>query len=708
MNLMAERRSLSIMMCVTLLTIAVGCCQVKTAAAPKNLVINESFEQATANPWQPAAWTFGADGAARGSLSRVENGFHGLAAARLANQSPRQPGVFVRLFQKIAVERHTDYVISMYVRCKSVGYAWFGGGPGWAVRQPLPQDTAGKWVRVSVACNSGDLDTWELLILSEDLAGALDIDAVQMEKGKVATEFHGEPFVATLQNQAYAGVYESPKEVNVSLSVNNYEDRELPVTATWQLRRLSDGKASQGKVSLNVAPKGSAQARLPFPGDAGYGLYEYRVRASSAAGDQIEAEARVAIMRAPPPDRQMDSLGFNVHVAGDDGARLLRRLGLRWVRVDWHWYLCEPQRGAVAWGFMDGQVKVAEQYGLKLFPIFGAGSAPAWAQLPDDTFNPREHADYVRRVLERYKGKIPAFNVWNEPDPSVIKHPELWLADVKAVHAAARAVDPNCKIVGLGMCANVGNPGHWHYPILNPPFSVGQYLDAYDWHPYPAPRNRRPEDANAICDGVDSLKDAAPKIRALVAGKELWVSEFGFSVCKPLDSTAMNLKGELIIVEAAKSPMYPLDVTEKQQGDYLARQVMLELAYGIDRIFLYQLGPDGTDEGFEGQLGVTRLRPNGFSAKLAYVQIANLVQELAGVTPAGVEMPSPNIRVARFRRGDMDVVAAWTVRGTAKLNCRVIDGYQSDPFGNRTPRQGAITAELTESPIFLVGKKVEY
>ena len=528
-----------------------------------------------------------------------------------------------------------------------------------------------------------------------------------MEKEKAGTEVNGEPFVATLQNKAYAGVYELPKEVEVLLKVSNHEDHELPVTAIWQLRRLPDGGVSQGKVSLNVAPHGSARARLPFPAAAGYGLYEYRVRASSSKAYEIECEARVAIMRTLTQDREMDSLGFNIHVAGDDTARLLRRLRLRWARVDWHWYLCEPKRGAVAWGFMDRQVKVAEKYGLKLFPIFGAGSAPAWAQLKDDTFNPPEHADYVRRVLERYKGKIPAFNVWNEPDPSAIKNPKMWLADVKEVHAAARSVDPKCKIVGIGMCGNDGDPGHWHWPLLNPPISLGQYLDAYDWHPYPAPRNRRPEEVNNICDGVDSMKESVPKIRALVAGKKVWITEHGFSICKPVDSSAMNINGILLTVKAAISPLYPLDVTEKQQGDYLVRQVILELAYGIDKVFLYQLGPDGPGDGYEEGFGITRRRPNGLSAKLAYVQIANMIYELAGAVPVRVEIPSSNIRVVRFRRGAMDVVAAWTVRGTAKLNFLITNGYQSDPFGNRHPTQGEIIIELTESPIFVVGRKVE-
>ncbi|MHB1455312.1 MAG: carbohydrate binding domain-containing protein [Armatimonadota bacterium] len=668
-----------------------------------NLVKNPSFEEGSSNPWRPNNWMTSFDGNAHGSIDRIQNCYHGLSAIRVINQTQRVPGSFIRIYQSITVKPDTDYVISMYVRCKSVGYAWFGGGPKWMLREKLPQDTNGKWLRVSIPFKSDDSGRWDFMIVSEDTAESLDIDAVQIEEGKSATPFHGEIFHASVDNKSYAGIYKSPKEVAVTLGVNNFMDIPLTVISNWQLRRLpGNDVVSSGTSVLKIAADGASKVTLPFPRKATYGLYEYMVT-TSAKNYIVKSEARIAIMRDPPISREMDNLGINIHVAGDDTARLMRRIGLRWARIDWHMQLCAPSKDQVIWDFIDRQVAVADKYGLKLFPIFGAGDPPAWMRLDDGTFNVQYHADYIGSILRRYRGKIPAFNVYNEPESGAItafKNPGLWEADLKAVRKAARAADPDAMIVGIGLSGNTGDPGDWWFnPLMRSSIALGQYLDACDWHNYPAPRNRRPEETNAICSGVDGLRESVPKARAFVSGKELWITEHGFSVCNPHNPSvaAMN---------KSDNPMAPFEVTEKQQGDYLVRQVILELAYGIDRVFLYQLGPDGTDDSYEGQFGITRNRPNGLSAKLAYVQIANMIQELAGAVPVKVYIPSPNVRIARFHRGSTDVVAAWTVRGSAKLSFQIDDGFQGDPFGNRSPIQGAVTVKITESPIFLVGKNI--
>lgn len=529
------------------------------------------------------------------------------------------------------------------------------------------------------------------------------IDALQADEGKSAMTLRGDAFRATLGNDAFAGIYKSPKGVAVTLSADNLLNLPLAVTSDWQLRRLpGNGVVSSGRVTLRVAPGGHSKTVLPFPARAGFGLYEYLV-STSAQGHSVKSEARVAIMRAPPDSREMDNLGMNIHVAGEENARLVRRLGLRWTRVDWHMQLCAPGKDQVIWDFMDRQVAASDKYGLKLFPIFGAGDPPAWMQLSNGTFNVQYHADYIASIMRRYKGKIPAFDVYNEPEQGAItayKNPGLWKADLEAVRKAARDADPGAGIVGIGLSGNTGDPGGWWINLLSEPsVALGQYLDACDWHNYPAPRNRRPEESNSICSGVDGLKESVPRVRALVAGKGVWITEHGFSTCNRLNPA---------VVEMSKGfPQgAPFDVTEKQQGDFLVRQVLLELAYGIDRVFLYQLGPDGTDDSFEGQFGITRSRPGGLSAKPAYVQIANMVQELAGAVPVAVDIPSPNVRIARFRRDLTDVVAAWTVRGTAKLKFQVKDGYLSDPYGNRTPSEGTITVGIAESPVYLVGRMV--
>ncbi len=524
--------------------------------------------------------------------------------------------------------------------------------------------------------------------------------------GPAAGQPPPESVQAYLLDDAFAGIHASPLTVAVRLHAKARVDRALSVKAPWVLRRLPDGKTlGQGCVRLRAPSRGEAVARLPFPKRAGYGLFEYIVRTAAVGGPATDLECRVTVMRDPPADREMDSLGLNIHVANNDTARLLRRMGVRWARVDWNWGDREPSRGNIAWDFLGGMVDVAERHGLKLFPVLTY--VPPWARQPDGAFLPEDHASYVGRVLSRYRGKITAFNVWNEPEgdspTSATKNPALWVADLKAVRQAALTADPNCKIVGIALSGNTGDPGSWNLPLLEPPHSIGQYLDAYDWHSYPAPRNRRPEGTERA-SSVDSLKEWTPRVRALVAGREVWITEHGYTTCDPRDPRVV----ELVRSWPAGAPF---DVTEKQQGDYLVRQVLLELAHGIDRVFLYQLGPDGPGGSTEDQFGITRARPGGrstpdLSCKVAYLQLAAMVQEIAGTQAVRVELPAPAVRVARFRRGDTDVVAVWTVEGAADLRFRMRSGYLSDPYGNRTTQRGSFAVRATESPIFLVGSDI--
>ncbi|MCL5098626.1 MAG: hypothetical protein M1608_14070 [Candidatus Omnitrophica bacterium] len=493
------------------------------------------------------------------------------------------------------------------------------------------------------------------------------------------------PLQTTIESSAFAGIYDSARAVSVFLKAKNNGQHGLDSVFNWELRRLPSMETlRQGRVAITAPPGQTVQTELPFPKNADYGLYEFT--ATAVAGkERITLEpARAAIMREPPKDREMDNLGFNIHVVNEEPAMLLRRLGVRWARIDFNWNFTTSRDG-IPWDYFDKQVKTGEKYGLKLLPNFCY--VPKWARKADGLFDPKDHADYISKLLTRYKGKFPAFCVWNEPDDTFNK---VWPDDLKAIREAVEAADPHCKITGLAQAANPGNPGGY-FKLLQPPYSIGTYLDAYDWHNYPAPRNRRPE-ASSKVDSVEDLETTVRQIRPLIAGKEVWLSEHGYTTCDPkYDDAAIG----------------PFAVTERQQGDYLVRQLLLEYGYGIDRVFIYQLGADGTAGDPESQWGITRSRANGLSAKVAYVQVGNMVQELAGAVPIEVAKPLPDFRVARFRRGPTNVVAVWKIVGTGQLTFHISDGYLSDAFGNRTPENGTVRVDVSESPVFLVGKTVD-
>jgi len=198
---------------------------------------------------------------------------------------------------------------------------------------------------------------------------------------------------------------------------------------------------------------------------------------------------------------------------------------------------------------------------------------------------------------------------------------------------------------------------------------------------------------------VDQLAVSVPKVRENAAGQEVWITEYGFSTCDPANPQVIEWSKALPV-------MAPVPVTEKQQGDYLTRQTLVTLADGVDRAFIYQLGPDGEGGEVEDQWGVTRVRANGISPKVAYVQLGTLVRELAGAKPIRMTSPTPNTRIAWFSTAKGKVAAVWVVKGHEKLSFRVRIGQIIDPFGNRRIANPRVILDLTESPVYIAGADV--
>ncbi|WP_426191547.1 endo-1,4-beta-xylanase [Massilia sp. DWR3-1-1] len=151
-----------------------------------------------------------------------------------------------------------------------------------------------------------------------------------------------------------------------------------------------------------------------------------------------------------------------------DGLQERQFDGLRiWGAAGTMWYQIEPQRGSFDFSEFDEQVAGATARKIELMYTFG--QTPRWASArPDEKGNsgagaaaePADMADwatYVRTVATRYKGRIGAYEVMNEPrvpeamkswspgffSGSVSKLAEMTRIVAEEVHKA----DPAAKIV---------------------------------------------------------------------------------------------------------------------------------------------------------------------------------------------------------------------------------------------------------------------
>jgi hypothetical protein len=163
----------------------------------------------------------------------------------------------------------------------------------------------------------------------------------------------------------------------------------------------------------------------------------------------------------------MTTPDFSVHVflwGGFETTKrdlgLVNELGFTWVKQMFEWRYIEPhEKGKFEWNEPDRIVNEIEKAGLKL--IARVGDQPKWVR-PEiwPTVGPpsklADWGDFVAAMAARYKGRIQAYQIWNEPNlarewgnqpPNPAQYAEM----LKIAHTAIKKADPDAKVISGGL-----------------------------------------------------------------------------------------------------------------------------------------------------------------------------------------------------------------------------------------------------------------
>ena len=456
---------------------------------------------------------------------------------------------------------------------------------------------------------------------------------------------------------------------------------------------------------------------LPVTGLNAYGVYQADAWIEMDELVLLQSVYRWAVIPHVPDDRHWSRLGFNIHVSESPRGREMKALGVRWARVDWQWILIAPNGpDHFHWDYLDRQVRYAREHGLKLLPVLNTAAVPDWATHPTHTkpfFDIDKFNAFALAILDRYGDDLPAVHLYNEPDFGLAQHhgaeegaggtlgktfetkPELdaawhaFLADY--LHRTSRVIrekHPHLIIVGPGFPANPTNPGGWE-KLLSAPHSIGDALDAYSWHNYPAPRSGAPDLEGT---GVIGMRHFLERARPLIRGGQIWVTEQGYM---DLDNTQPPYNDRERFTWA-----WPLGVSEIEQGNYLVRLFLLEWAEGLDRAFLFHLNWDTAEVGFYGIAGTERF--NG--PKPAFVQLVAMGHFLMGANFVNRhDLGVADTHALEFR-GDRSVLVLWSAKGNKSV--QIPPGWtgatRHDGYGNDQGPQNEQQMILTGQPVYLV------
>ena len=215
-----------------------------------------------------------------------------------------------------------------------------------------------------------------------------------------------------------------------------------PVKLKLQVFNADGGKASytvsdfRGKVvQSGEVPVRNREAQVSLPsGQRGYFTVDCRYGGASARTSYVVTE--------PVKAEYLADSRFGCHALSGDGYRIrswpereelkMHRAflgGAKWARMHGlSWALREPKKGTYDWSGADERLALAAKY--KLHVLLGIGQTPLWASTSKDTkltacgnysylyYPPQKYedwADYVTKLVKRYKDRVSHFEIGNEP-----------------------------------------------------------------------------------------------------------------------------------------------------------------------------------------------------------------------------------------------------------------------------------------------------
>lgn len=453
--------------------------------------------------------------------------------------------------------------------------------------------------------------------------GEMWIDAAMVTLGKETLEFAGQGIA-----EVALGLPDSP----AALAGIQFADD--PAHVRWAASGAITGTTLKGIVTtatgatadldpVPLSEKYLQFGKLDFAKIAAEPLGTFRVEAAiyDSTGKQISPFAEIVILRTQQPrfwGQDAPQSAFGQHVRPNTRHVLMAKaLGNNWARLhndgghitDWR-YL-EPEPGQWKWADAD-----IDRYRKQHLTVLGqVSTAPKWASYLNDTgidgdggyfgkyFLPKDlkqFANYARTLAEHYRGKIAAYEIWNEPwqvrwfgqryvevDGTLrIESPdnpqERYVELSRVAFDTLRAVDPAITVVGLNSTTTresrqgpdgVTDGTSWTAGFLK---AGGlKFLDVVSFHEYTADANGFPEDA--VSRGVQVALGPNEKFQRILT--PAWMTE-----------GASTVGGRVRFGFYKHSLPYRNTEDIPALAESVLRYDVSMLANGVEKIFLYSMG----------------------------------------------------------------------------------------------------------------------
>ncbi len=233
---------------------------------------------------------------------------------------------------------------------------------------------------------------------------------------------------------------------------------------------------------------------------------------------------------------------------------LVNNAGFDWVRQQIHWKDIEGPKGNFGWDELDSIVNTANAKNIKV--ILSVVRSPDWARLdgthgmPD---NIADIGDFMEALAIRYKGKVQAYEIWNEQN---LDHENGGSKDnidagryvdmLVECYNRVKAVDPDAYIVSGALTSTGDTPTavddmlYYKQMFTYKDGIFKSHVDAVGFHPAPAynsPDTLWPDNPGPGPGWLDSRTHYFRHIEDLRALMEeqglgdyqIWITEMGWA-----------------------------------------------------------------------------------------------------------------------------------------------------------------------------------
>jgi len=467
---------------------------------------------------------------------------------------------------------------------------------------------------------------------------------------------------------------------------------DMPASAVgWRMLDDAGQTIAKGKFNKDAA---SLPASIQ-PGAFGVGWY--RVEFADAAGQCVKWTTAAVLKKlaAPVPEDSPICVDSAVSwFAKDDpkGQAKLSSLavlaGVNWVRDRLTWAELEPEKGSLSSKrtSYDMAADIQSEYGLKVLQVFHG--TPAWAlqtnldgkrasgRFPRDL---RDAYRFCRQMALRYKGRIDAWEPWNEANIDMFGGHSVdeMCSYQKAAYLGFKAGDPDVT-VGWNVYTTLPTKEHTDGLLAN---EVHPYFDTYNIHTY---------------EWAHDYADLWGQARRAGGEKELWVTEADRGLKYVTDQPGYELSQE----------------DELHKGRYIPQSYVSSLWAGSNRHFHFILG-DYFERNNGVQFGLLR---KDMTPRPGYVALAAVGRFLAGAKCLGrlIENENPDAHIYVFRARpdgiERDVVVAWAEgkvdwpeRGKRRMDwprSKQWDAHEVYDYLGR--RLQSIPGQLTSSAVYIL------